>query len=211
MRHPTPRKTTPKVRDGKVQRKNRTTRSPNVYLGDLPHLEIRRLAPGTGRRHVVSRHDLERFIRLIPDWNELARGLNAIVLTDGRHETEGFHARGVIHLCAWPRDLVVRWTPEHFADHRAVLDRLGVNSSLDAEATAVVCHFSERTARAYVLLHVLLHELGHHHDRITSRRGERPVRGESYAEAYAVRHAETLWGRYRQEFGPPERAAGSRG
>jgi hypothetical protein len=50
-------------------------------------------------------------------------------------------------------------------------------------------------------MHVLLHELGHHHDRITTRSQRDAARGESYAEAYAMRYVEALWHRYFSEFG----------
>ena len=60
--------------------------------------------------------------------------------------------------------------------------------------------FTEGTARAYLLLHIFLHELGHHHDRMTTRT-RRGSRGEPYAEAYAHAHAETVWTRYMDAFG----------
>lgn len=57
--------------------------------------------------------------------------------------------------------------------------------------------------RAYQLLHVLLHELGHHHDRMTTKRKQQASRGEAYAERYANHYASTTWERYWEEFGLP--------
>jgi hypothetical protein len=54
----------------------------------------------------------------------------------------------------------------------------------------VELRFTEGQARAYQLLHILPHELGHHHDRITTRSRRRSARGEPYAEAYANRVAQ---------------------
>ena len=64
-----------------------------------------------------------------------------------------------------------------------------------------MCEFSEAQVRAYQLLHILLHELGHHHDRLTTKPCGKPNRGESYAEAYALRHEAVIWGRYQETFG----------
>ncbi len=70
-----PRKTAPKVRGGKVQRKNRTAPSPEIYGREPLQLQIRRLPAGRGYSHVLSRREVERFVRLIPDLAELSRGL----------------------------------------------------------------------------------------------------------------------------------------
>lgn len=59
----------------------------------------------------------------------------------------------------------------------------------------------KRTVRAFQLMHVLLHELGHHHDRISTRSKVRSSRGEGYAESYAVRYSNCLWEAYASEFG----------
>lgn len=53
--------------------------------------------------------------------------------------------------------------------------------------------FDRSKAAAYQLLHVLLHELGHHVDAITKPRIGRCVRGEDYAEQWAIRTADRIW------------------
>ena len=50
-----------------------------------------------------------------------------------------------------------------------------------------------------MLLDVLPHELGHHHDSLTTR-SKRVGRGEPYAEEYARRTLETVWPLYRDRF-----------
>ena len=47
---------------------------------------------------------------------------------------------------------------------------------------------------------VLLHELGHHHDQMTSPGQRRVTRGESYAEQYARRYEKQVLSAYRQVF-----------
>ena len=50
-------------------------------------------------------------------------------------------------------------------------------------------------------LATLLHELGHHHDRMTTKLKRDAVRGESYAEAYAKAYTDRIWSQYREAFG----------
>jgi hypothetical protein len=52
--------------------------------------------------------------------------------------------------------------------------------------------WTENTARAYQLLYMFLHELGHHHDRMTTRSRRATARGEPYAESYANRDTERV-------------------
>ena len=66
----------------------------------------------------------------------------------------------------------------------------------------VFCGFTESTARAFQLLHILLHELGHHHDLITTRSRRKASRGEKYAEGYALLHSALILDRYVEKFGP---------
>lgn len=40
--------------------------------------------------------DVERFIELLPDWEELSRGLDAVVLAPGSHYSYGYHRSGVV-------------------------------------------------------------------------------------------------------------------
>jgi hypothetical protein len=54
--------------------------------------------------------------------------------------------------------------------------------------------------RAFQLIHIFIHELGHHHDRMTTRSKRDACRGEGYAETYARRFEDLLLARYRNEF-----------
>ena len=196
------RKATPKVVGGRVQKKSDPETSPSYY--DTPQAlpVIDRQRPGKGYRHVLMQRDIETFIGLLPEWAELSRGLNAIVLAPGERGLNGYYGRGVVHVCAWDEGL---WQ-EHqngtafFEAHEPIFRRLGVPMAA-LEGGHTVCRFTEETARAYQLLHILLHELGHHHDRLTTKPRGAANRGESYAEAYALKHEAVIWGRYQQAFG----------
>ncbi len=193
------RKSAPEVAGGRVQKKNNHALTPNYYSHRQPELVVDRKRPGQGYRHVLTRRDVLNFIALLPDWAELSRGLDAIVLAPGEWSTDGYHVPGVVHVCAWDEDLWVEYTAEHYECHKSLFDRLGMPG--EAMGNGFLCKFNEDTVRAYQLLHILLHELGHHHDRITTQKQKRAGRGEPYAEAYALAYEARIWDAYRAAFG----------
>lgn len=210
-----------RVRDGRVLKKNNWRLDAGDYRA-LPQGEIRldRRRPSDGYRHLMTIADLRRFVALLPDWDEVAIGLDAIVL-DSATDCAGWCGPGVVAICAWPHDLWDWWTPEMVDEHREILDLLQVErvpveesrehrelldelAALAARVKAVPgeleLRWTEPQARAYQLLHILPHELGHHHDRITSRSRRTAGRGEPYAEAYANRVLDQVWPRYARAF-----------
>ncbi len=193
------RKSTPQVSSGRVQKKNNPELTASYYDTPPPALVIDRQRPGKGYRHLLLRRDIETFIGLLPNWAELSRGLNAIVLAPGHYTTDGWHQPGVVHICAWEAGLWMDYAVSHYEDHKPLFERLGVASH--AILNGMMCEFTEAQARAYQLLHILLHELGHHHDRMTTKSKVRASRGETYAEDYALRHEAQIWERYQEAFG----------
>jgi hypothetical protein len=83
---------------------------------------------------VLKRRDLERFIELIPDWDELSVGLNWVVLSKST-DCDGYYRRGEIAVCAWPSTL---WTENlskyWYWEHAELLARLGVASGRSVTA-----------------------------------------------------------------------------
>jgi hypothetical protein len=67
----------------------------------------------------------------------------------------------VVGICAWDRELEQTYSLAHVEEHAALLDRLQVERDLEGRGW-VRCKFTRSTARAYQLLHIFLHELGHH-------------------------------------------------
>jgi hypothetical protein len=183
------------LRRGAGRRKDRLALSRDDYNAvpqELPVIDRKR--PGAGYRHVLQKHHVVDFIALLPDWEELSRGLNAIVLAPGDPTALGWHHSGVVAVCAWHDDLWTRWTLEGYAEDRDLIDRLAV--PVERRKGEVLCKWTEGTVRAYQLLDVLLHELGHHHDRITTHSEVRSARGEPYAEEYARRYERRIWAEY---------------
>ncbi|HLF85333.1 MAG TPA: hypothetical protein VI837_14260 [Blastocatellia bacterium] len=193
------KKTSPKVIGGKVQKKNNWAETPNYYNDAPPSLVIDRKRPGIGYRHLLKQRDIVDFIAILPDWAELSRGLNGIVLAPGDWRIFGYHRPGVIHICAWDKDLWITLSKEGVEQERFFLERFGVDCEPNGDD--VLCKFSEATARAHQLLATLLHELGHHHDRMTTRSKGCASRGEGYAEEYAKRYTDQIWARYLDTFG----------
>ncbi len=210
------RKTTPRVKDGHVQKKDRRgTTAPDLYTQGSS-LQIIRRAPGPKQVHVVDEHDVRRFLALLPDWPTLGAGIHAIVLDNDEGSFDGCYRHdGVIFLASWPEEIVREFGLAYHDAHREVFDRIGVPFDIEEEppSPSVVegapasepekfarCWFEPATARDYLLMHVFLHELGHHHDR--KRRGG-GGRGEDYAEAWAMERERELWSAYRAVFGSP--------
>lgn len=98
------RRTATKVQNGRVRRKNNWDQTPGLWELQ-PHLSIRRERPDPGHRHVLLQRDIERFIELIPDWQELSRGVHVILLDGRRTDCDGWYDRGVVALTAWQRKM----------------------------------------------------------------------------------------------------------
>ena len=201
MRHQGQRKSTPRVTNGNVRKKNDWTLSPDYYDAPIPRMVmIDRRRPREGFKHVLTTPDIYRFLDLLPDWNTLAVGLNAIVMSRGSNEHDGLYCRdGVVWLGAWPAGLWAEFEQWYVDEHRDIFDRLEVEC-VDVGPDAILCKFDEWSVKAYQLLHILLHELGHHQDRMTTRRQLRTARGEPYAEDYARRYEAQIWDSYLRAF-----------
>ena len=197
---PSQRKTGTKVRNGKVARKNRTDLSNHYSQVRQAETVVDRLRPGEGYKHFLTIADVKRFLRILPDWNELSVGLDAVIL-DERVDPLGWHCDGVVAMCAWEREKTLDWDTSFVQDHAVILDRLGVKCEpIAGDPEGTWCFFDDASIKGFQLMHILLHELGHHHDRMTTKSQARSSRGESYAETYALKYADTLWDAYFQEF-----------
>jgi hypothetical protein len=194
----TPRKTTPKVKDGKVQKKNRHDLTPNYWNTRQDKLQLDVRKPGKGYKHFLKKRDIVKFLQLLPNWEELNIELDAIILASGGG-ADGWYSNGVIAICAWEKEKTVSLHKSYYEDHKSIFDRLNIRC--EVKASGVVCHFTEPQIIAYQLLHILLHEFGHHHDRVSTKdKIDNAPRGENYAEAYAFKYEKIIWTRFFEEF-----------
>jgi hypothetical protein len=205
MRYLTKRKVTPRVKDGVVQKKQR-----RLYSGASGYV-IDRESPARGHRHMITKQDVRTFISLIPNWVEHRNGIELIILSargdfDGLYETFRREKTGTIEIPAWAGDLWRTVSIDYFREHEAFFKLVGVawQALPDDE---VECRFTKDQARAFLLLHVFLHELGHHVDRITTKNQDRTPRGEPFAEEFANRLLHVIWPDYIRVFGNPNPAA----
>ncbi|PKP02184.1 MAG: hypothetical protein CVU11_12835 [Bacteroidetes bacterium HGW-Bacteroidetes-6] len=175
------RKTTPKVKDGRVQKKNRHEITPNYWDYRQDTLQVAIESPGKGFRHFLKKRDIVRFLEILPNWKEIDIELDAILLAKGGG-SDGWYNNGVIGICAWEKNKTCSLDKEYFNAHLELFKRLELDYEIKKES--VVCHFTESQIIAYQLLHVLLHEIGHHHDRINTKSKNRTARGEKYAEEW---------------------------
>jgi hypothetical protein len=198
------RRTATKVKAGRVQRKNH--HRPTGHEGYV----LDRESPGRGFRHVLSKRDIQAFIDLIPGWDRYSERLERIVLARPVNSWDGAHVfyfreeTGSIFLYAWREDLWIELAGSYFDSHRGIFETLGV--SFDRGNECSVCRFTEPQARAFMLLHVFMHELGHHYDRIHQKHPH-SSKGEDYAEKFALSRFEQLFPVYVAMFGHPGRGA----
>lgn len=189
-----------RVTDGRAVSPDHRRESPSIWTNDGGAPVIEKERPGRGYRHILRKSDLLAFIEMIPDWDELSAGLKGILLTEGDpHDFGWYFEEGVIGLCAWPRGLWLELPGEFYDENAGVLDRLGVECV--RRKGCVQARFTEGQARAYMLLNIFLHELGHHRDRMTTRSRKYSARGEGYAEDYALTHERRIWDAYMRRFG----------
>lgn len=194
----THRKTTPKVKDGRVQKKNRHDLTPNYWNIRQEQLQFDIQKPGKGYKHFLKKRDIVQFLEILPNWEELQIELDAVILAEGGG-TDGWYTNGVLAICAWEKDKTVSMNTGYFEDHKDIFDRLNVE--YEVKTSGVICYFTEAQIIAYQLLHIFLHELGHHHDRISTKyRNDNAPRGERYAEDYALKYEQIIWNRFFETF-----------
>jgi hypothetical protein len=199
-----PRKSEPTVKRGRFRKTENRRYTPGAEVLAGTSVAFERHRPGKGYRHVLRKSDLERFISLLPDWEELAVGLETIVLLEGRHDLEGIYGPGWIGLCAWTRALWHQYDRTFSEAPRQSILRVGV--AFEERGDGLIGKWTDEAIRAYQLLDVFLHELGHHHDRMTTNAQQHSARGEAWAEKFASQYADRIWEAYSAEFGfVPER------
>lgn len=159
---------------------------------------IRREPPGKGFRHFLTRKTVRSFIELLPQWEDITSGLDYILLARAEPGCDGWYDGKVVAISAWEQDCWRSVPSDYFAEHKLVLKRLNVETVKIGRN--YLCKFNPSSVKAFQLLHVLLHELGHHFDRISSFSKKTSSRGEVYAEKYAASYEELVWERYGDRF-----------
>ena len=188
------RKSTPKVKDGRVQKKNRHVLTPNYWNTRQEIIQIDVQSPGKGYKHFLKKRDIIKFLEILPNFEEICESLDAIILASAGDSCDGWYNNGVIGICAWDKNMTCSLNKNYFQEHKDIFERL--NLEYDIKKEVVVCYFKENQIIAYQLLHIMLHEIGHHYDRIKTKHKNVIPNGEKFAEDYAVRYEKIIWNRY---------------
>ncbi len=191
------RRTATRIKKGTVQKKNRYTKTPNYWNTYQDDIQIDIEDPGKGFKHFLKKRDIKQFLEILPNREEIDIEFDAVLLARGSIYTDGWYQRGVIGICAWEKGMTKEYNLGYFNAHKNIFDKLGLEYRIKKES--VICYFTENQIKAYLLLHIFLHELGHHHDRINTR-SRRIARGENYAETYAIKYEEIIWDKYFEYF-----------
>lgn len=196
----TNRKSTPKVIGGVVLRKNNHKKTPNYWNTNQQNVIIDVEKPGKGYKHFLKKRDVLKFIEIIPNWDEISKSLDAIVLASSDIECDGYYNNdGVVCISAWEKEMDIWIKESYYRDHKELFERFGVKTT-ERENNTFYCEFNEDQIKAYQLLHILLHELGHHVDRIRTKSKITAARGEQFAEDYAFKYEKIIWQAYQQQF-----------
>jgi hypothetical protein len=199
MRRLNYKKVTPKVAGGQVLRKNNHKLTPNFWNTAQKDVQIHVEKPGKGFKHFLNKRDVIKFILIIPEWDVLSKDLDAVVLSPGGGGVDGYYNNdGVIEICAWEKEQDILLNSKYFIEHKELFERLKIKS--EQRGKMYFCEFSKDQIKAFQLLHILLHELGHHIDRITTRSKNQSSRGEDFAETFAFAAEEEMFNTYQEAF-----------
>ena len=199
MRNKRQNKSTPKVKNGKVQNKNNHRLTPDYWNSIQSEIQIVEEKPGMGYKHFLKKRDVIDFLTLIPNWDKLSEDLNSIILEQGDSDYFGiYYQRGVICISAWEKDKDITLEKSIFNEIKVILDRLGVVSTKNGDVYH--CEFNIDQIKGFQLLYILMHELGHHYDRIQTKNKTRSARGEPFAEEFAFISMDQMWSKYQEKF-----------
>jgi hypothetical protein len=194
------RKSAPRVIGGTVSRKSDAATTPSYWNTKQDDVVIDVQKPGSRYKHFLRKRDILKFLNLIPNWEELSFGLDAIVLTTGGVDYDGIYDNnGVICLSAWEKNRDIGMNAEYFFGHKDLFDRLRIKSRKIQDGYYL--EFSPEQIKAFQLLHVFLHELGHHVDRMRTKSQNQAARGERFAETFAFEHEKQMLIKYQDAFG----------
>ena len=80
-------KTTPRVKNGLVHKKNNHELTPNYWNTFQSDVVVDVEKSGKGFKHFLKKKDIIQFLEIIPNWETLCEGLDAIVSVSYTHLT----------------------------------------------------------------------------------------------------------------------------
>ena len=201
------RKTTPKVKDGRVQRKNRTDESEYLALVEGRTFSVIKHRAKDGYHHALRLPEVYRFVELIPDWPTMSKGLSALGLdaygSDEQTDT-GYAPRSYrsIWMRPFPNSMQTIWPRDFYDAHAEFIDCLGPDIVAGQNAGAITVFWTSGQAKAWQLLHLFLYDLNVHAQFMKSGQKVRSPHDNETAEAYAFKTAQLLLPKYEKVIGP---------
>lgn len=192
------RRTATKIKDGRVSNKNRNTKTPNYWNTRQDQMQIDVQKPGKNYKHFLKKRDIIQFWDILPHKEEIRIELDAIVLAEGNEYCDGWYQNGVICICAWEKEMSRQMSYKYFNEHKDVFERLDIKYTV--KKNYVICDFNENQIKAFQLLRVMTHEIGHHVDRIRTRSRRKCPRGEIFAFKFEKEYEKKLWNKYFEYF-----------
>lgn len=204
MRNKSNRKTTPKVRDGQVQKKDRHQWTEFQDLLDSDAFSTIKMKPEDGYMHVVDRKSVLDFVELIPGWSEMSKGLSALVLgsdgcssqTDINYSPKSYNS---IWLSPFPKDMTLYWSAGFASEHRSIAESLGVELKW-LESGEAVTEWTKPQAQAWQLLHLFLYDL-YCHNECTTQENDDYHHQHKLAEEYSIKTAQLIISDYERVVG----------
>ena len=198
------RKVTPKVRNGKVQKKDRHQWTEFQDLLDENTFSTIKMKPEEGYIHVVDQKCVLDFVSLIPDWENISKGLSALVLdsegcnhqTDINYYPKSYHS---IWLSAFPKDMTLYWSKGFAMGHKKITDFLGVEQE-EIDGGEIKTVWTKPKAQAWQLLHLFLYDLYCHFECFAQGK-EKYYHQDKLAEEYAIKTAELIVSDYEKVIG----------
>jgi len=193
------RKTATRIKKGTVQRKNRHAKTPNYWNKRQTEIQIDIENPGKGYKHFLKKRDIKQFLEILPYRDIIDIELDAVIL--GKYNLsgcDGYYWNGIICICAWEKEMTRSMGLKYFEFHKEMFDKLGLKYSVKEDD--VICYFTENQIKAFQLLRVMTHEIGHHIDRIKTKSKKRCPNGEKFANYVELDLEAKLWDKYFEYF-----------
>jgi hypothetical protein len=204
MRSRAGRKTTPKVRHGQVQKKDRHQWTEFQELLDNTAFSTIKMKPEDSYVHVVDRRRVLDFVELIPNWRDMSKGLSALVLGyDGcSHQTDINYspkAYNSIWLSPFPKDMTLYWSRSFAIEHKSITEFLGIDL-IETGEDEIMTVWTKPQAQAWQLLHLFLYDLFCHNE-CTSQSRDNYHHQHKLAEEYAIKTAQLIVSDYERTIG----------
>jgi len=180
----------------------RGEKKPSAHHYDLSKAakcNIEREKPGRGFISLIMKREMETFIKLLPEWEDLSLGIETVVLAPGEDGVLGWRSPGVVGLCAWPR--IIEWDDcdhDFYNTHKDLFAKLEIPCAGEDDHWYV--GFTDLSASAFQLIHVFVQLACLHRNDVSVLAGAGKKSRGSYLRSYVNKWENEIFKRYLQHF-----------